>query len=140
MWVCFNDSFLSIVWKECERGELLVRARRPGDIEKVFGRRIKVRHSKNTDYAYRAVVSKEDVKAAMSREVDRITYSNFKDSIPPSEDALHNAYLRVWTVMSGLQPTKPYGGLFLPTEEPERMQDIRHKAKPAKAAKPPRRK
>jgi hypothetical protein len=110
MWICLNDAFLSIVHKDCERGELLVRARRAGDIQKVFGRLVKVRKDTKTDYAFRAVVSKTDVKEAMAREIDRITYSNFKDSITPEEQALHDAYLRVWTTMSQLQETQPYSG------------------------------
>ena len=36
MWVMLNDCFFSIVSKDCARDELMVRARRPGDIEKVF--------------------------------------------------------------------------------------------------------
>ena len=110
MWVCLNDSFLSIVDKDCARNELLVRARRPGDIEKVFSRRVVVTKDTSTDYLYRAVVSRDDVKKALAREVDRITYPNFKSSIPLGERKLHDAYLRVWGTMSTLQETRPYTG------------------------------
>ena len=36
MWIMHSDCFLSIVSKGCGPTELLVRARRNGDIEKVF--------------------------------------------------------------------------------------------------------
>ena len=42
MWLMMNDCFLSIVAKDCKEDELLVRARRPGDIERVFGEKTKV--------------------------------------------------------------------------------------------------
>jgi len=36
MWIMTNNSYLSIVSKDCGPAELLVRARRAGDIERVF--------------------------------------------------------------------------------------------------------
>jgi hypothetical protein len=36
MWICMSSSFLSIVDKYCDKVELLVRARRKGDIEAIF--------------------------------------------------------------------------------------------------------
>ena len=56
MWICLNDAFFSIVRKDCRPDELLVRARRPGDIEKVFGRHFKVDKVDVADYLYRAVI------------------------------------------------------------------------------------
>ena len=50
MWLCLNDAFLSIVKKDCPKDSLLVRARRPGDIEKVFGPDVKVKRSTNSEY------------------------------------------------------------------------------------------
>jgi len=108
MWLCLNDAFLSIVHKECARDELLVRARRQGDIEKVFPG-AKVKRSLTTDYLFRAVIKRDQVEAAMIGEVRRINYANFKGSVPAGP--LHDAYLRCWTAMSDLQPTRPYTGL-----------------------------
>lgn len=101
MWVCLNDAFLSIVHKECARDELLVRARRRGDIEKIFPK-AKVERTPTGDYLFRAVVKRGAVRKAMAGEVARITYDNFKDSV--RDDALHNAYLRIWSLMIDLQP------------------------------------
>lgn len=107
MWLCLNDSFLSIVHKDCLPHELTVRARRKGDIEKIFPQ-AKVIELTKADYLFRATVTRDTVKAAMAGEIDRIAYGNFKDSV--ADDDLHNAYLRVWTAMSMLQPSSPYSG------------------------------
>jgi hypothetical protein len=112
MWVLLNDSFFSIVHKDCERGEVLVRARRSGDIEKVFGRRTFVTKDEAADYLYRAVVSKTDLKTALAREVERITYPNFKSSV--KDDKLHIAYLNCWTTLANLQPRRE--GIVTPAE------------------------
>jgi hypothetical protein len=106
MWLFLNDAFLSIVHKDCPEGSLLVRARRPGDIEKVFGRRTKVTRATDADYLYRAVIERDEVTRAIQREVLRIDYGNFKDSI--NDFALHEAAARVWGAMASLQNPPPY--------------------------------
>lgn len=101
MWLCLNDCFLSIVSKDCRRDELCVRARRKGDIDKIFPKAEVVRTPKG-DYLFRAIVKRSAVRSAMAGEINRITYENFKDSV--EDDALHSAYLRVWSTMLDLQP------------------------------------
>lgn len=103
MWICLNDAFLSIVDKDCNRDCLLVRARRKGDIERVFGKVAVplVAFTPKADYAYRAVLHRDIVKAALSREVDRIIYPNFKNTV--QDEDLHAAYLGIWAVMHSLQ-------------------------------------
>ena len=113
MWLCLNDLFLSFVSKDCAEDELMVRARRPGDIEKLFPDAKVTRYTKS-DYLFRAPVKKDAVKAALVAEVDRIVYSNFKASVRDND--LHNAYNRVWSVMAELQPTKPYSGIGMPSK------------------------
>lgn len=108
MWLMLNDAFLSIVSKDCPRSSLLVRARRKGDIEKIFPDAT-VKRSTTTDYLFRAVVPRDQVEQAIVGEVRRINYGNFKDSV--TDKPLHDAYLRCWTAMASLQPTKPYSGL-----------------------------
>jgi hypothetical protein len=110
-----NDAFLSIVSKDCPRDSLLVRARRKGDIEKIFPE-VKVKRSTNTDYLYRAVVPRLTIKTAMLGEINRITYSNFKDSV--DDKPLHDAYLRCWGAMASLQETGPYASLFMSEPDP----------------------
>jgi hypothetical protein len=105
MWVCLNDAFLSIVCKDCPPASLLVRARRPGDIDRVFPA-AKVQRTTDADYLFRAVVSRQDVVDALSVEIMRIDYDNFKNSV--EADDLHEAYSKIWTVMAGLQNPRPY--------------------------------
>lgn len=124
MWLCLSDAFLSIVSKDCARDELLVRSRRKGDIEKIFPR-AKVTRTPLADYMYRAVVKRDEVGKALVGEVARITYGNFKDSV--ADDALHNAYLRVWTTMVSLQPAKSQLAFGTPpfNERPKRQRKRR---------------
>ena len=105
MWVCFNDCYLSIVAKECAPDELLVRARRDGDIERVFPGAV-VTVSLATDYRCRARVKRADVAAAVAARIAGIDYGNFKDST--RDNPLHNAYMGVWSALGRLQPGGPY--------------------------------
>ncbi len=100
MWICLNNSFLSIVRKDCRPDELLVRARRNGDIEKAFPG-AKVEKTPFADYLYRAVVPETDVQQGLAAAVTRIDYPNFKNSVKGS--IIHQAYAKVWGVMYGLQ-------------------------------------
>lgn len=105
MWVCFNDCYLSIVAKDCAADELLVRARRDGDIERVFpGADVTV--SLGTDYRCRARIKRGDVATALLARVTAIDYSNFKSST--LDDPLHHAYMGVWASLGKLQPGGPY--------------------------------
>lgn len=108
MWLALNDSFLSFVSKDCKPDELLVRARRPGDIEKIFSK-AKVTEYDKSDYQFRAVVKRIDVETALVGEVRRIVYNNFKNSVRDHD--LHGAYNAVWGIMAKLQPKAPYSGL-----------------------------
>ena len=104
MWLMFSDCFLSVVSKDCGLAELLVRARRAGDIEKVFPD-AKVIRNTNSDYLYRAVLPRAAVKQALAAMIDQIDYPNFKDSV--EEGSLHAAYVSVWCAMAGLQHPPP---------------------------------
>ena len=82
MWIMLNDAFFSIVKKDCKGDELLVRARRKGDIERVFGiPPARVQWSDRGDYLYRARICYDDVCEAIENEVLGINYDNFKDSV-----------------------------------------------------------
>ncbi len=71
MWIMTNNSYLSIVSKDCDPVELLVRARRTGDIEKLFPD-AKVTRNTNSDYLYRAVLPRDVVKQALAAMIDHI--------------------------------------------------------------------
>src|SRR3984885_14298206 len=104
MWIMTNNSYLSIVSKDCGPAELLVRARRAGDIEKVFPN-AKVTRQTDTDYLYRAILPRDVVKQALAAMIDLINYPNFKDSV--EDRSLHAAYVSVWCAMAGLQHPPP---------------------------------
>ena len=105
MWICLTNAFLSIVSKDCKPDELMVRARRPGDIERVFPE-AKVEVKDGTDYQFRARIKREVVAQALAAQVAGIGYSNFKGAT--RDDRLHDAYNRMWHAHAALQPTRPY--------------------------------
>ena len=105
MWICLNKAFLSIVDKDCAADELLVRARRDGDIERVFPD-AEVEVTLGNDYRCRARIKRTDVAAAITQRVMNIDYSNFKGST--KDKPLHDAYMGVWSAIGKLQPGGPY--------------------------------
>jgi hypothetical protein len=98
MWIMTNNSYLSIVSKDCGPAELLVRARRAGDIEKIFPD-AKVTRTTNRDYLYRAVLPRDVVKQALAAMIDHINYPNFKNSV--EDRSLHAAYICQCLVCNG---------------------------------------
>jgi len=96
MWICRNDSFLSIVDKGTQPGKLCVRARVKGHIEAVFPVSTVLETPEN-DYAYRAFIDREEVAQAILDTVKEIRYDNFKNSV--DDDDLHCAYGKVWSTM-----------------------------------------
>jgi len=104
-WICLNDAFFSIVNDGQHAGCLVVRARRKGDIEKVFPG-VKVRTLRGRDYQFRAHVKREVVADAIRIAIMDIDYSNFKGSVDDPE--LHSAYQSFWHIHARLQPVPPY--------------------------------
>lgn len=113
-----KDAFLSIVWKDCGRNDLLVRARRRGDIEKVFPTAI-VRHTPNSDYPFRAAIPGGVVTYEITQQFRRIDYPNFKDAV--DDAVLHDAYLRVWgDMLAVMEPRGTTAPVFRPRPAPKR--------------------
>lgn len=107
MWIMFNNAFLSVVDKAPDPDQLVVRARVEGHIEAVFPNAQVIRDASG-DYLFRAFIDRADVADAMFKAVMNINYPNFKNSI--KDNRYHDACSRVWGVMSGLQPVRPYSG------------------------------
>lgn len=107
MWIMLNNAFFSVVQNNDHSNCLLVRARRQGDIERVFGSNRKVERTPGRDYLYRALINRDVVADIIRAHVEDIDYSNFKNSV--SDNQLHNAYSQVWHTMSRLQEIPPYG-------------------------------
>ena len=102
MWVILNNSFLSIVENRDNAEELLIRSRVRGDIEKIFPN-AKVIEMHNSDYRYRAFISRQKVAEVVKEKVININYENFKNSVGKDDHARKQAYLNVWKVLLGLQ-------------------------------------
>ncbi|SBT08402.1 conserved hypothetical protein [Candidatus Accumulibacter aalborgensis] len=101
MWIFLPDAFLSIVDKGDETGcTLLVRARRSGDIERIFPE-AQVIEGAGTDYRYRARILRSQVVDAIAESVRSIAYGNFKNQV--TDDDRHNAYFEVWRDMNRFQ-------------------------------------
>lgn len=104
MWIVLNHAFLSIVdpGGQGPKGDnLLVRARIKGDLERVFGNKIKVVTLPARDYLFRAFIPRKRVAEVIAAEVAGIQYGNFKNSV--FEHVRHDAYSRIWGVMYGIQ-------------------------------------
>lgn len=100
MWICLSDSFLSIVAHRSKPDHLMVRARRPGDITKVFPE-YQEEFTPRADYLYRAVIPRGVVSEVLKSEVLMIKYDNFKNSV--RDNQLHNAYADFWSIMYDFQ-------------------------------------
>jgi hypothetical protein len=106
MWIMFNDAFLSIV-DQSEKGDcLIVRARRRGDIEAVFGADVAVQEVAGRDYQFRADIPRETVGSVVAARLTAIGYNGFKSSV--RDPHLHNAYIDVWRSMETLQEIPAY--------------------------------
>lgn len=102
MWIFRNDAMLSIVEDWDNPDFLLVRARKDGDIQRVFPSA--VTHTKlGSDYGYRAWIPRDEVATAMFNSIMDIDYHNFKDSINKSDRDRKDAYMKVWTAMYNYQ-------------------------------------
>jgi hypothetical protein len=99
MWIFLNDAFLSIV-ADRKSNQLLVRARLPGDIERVFSG-VEIAEDVGTDYRFRAWLDREVVAKALSDKAMDINYGNFKGSV--QDHARHHAYFGVWEAMNRAQ-------------------------------------
>jgi len=100
VWIFLNNAFLSIVDKGGNGATLLVRARRAGDIERVFPKAVVLKTPRN-DYRYRAQIDREEVAQAIAAAVRGIDYGNFKATV--KEHDRHEAYLDVWGAMHDFQ-------------------------------------
>jgi hypothetical protein len=100
VWLFTSESFLSLVSDRDSTDKLLVRARIIGHIESLFPQ-ANVFQLDSADYLQRALVSREDVQKVVARQVESISYDNFKNSI--SDAAYLSACHKVWREMHRLQ-------------------------------------
>lgn len=112
MWIMMSESFLSIVAFKSNPPQpdmLHIRARVEGDIERVFPY-AKVERTPRRDYMYRTTLPRSVVDAAISEQIARIDYGNFKDSVP--DEQRHDRYMECWVAMLRLQNYKEHRRRF----------------------------
>ncbi len=100
MWLFMTDSFLSIAADPEDADSLLVRARKDGDIERVFPDAIVV-ETPDADYRYTAPLPRLQVAAAIAEQIASMDYGDFQAALPPG--LRRDAYLEVWWRMAGWQ-------------------------------------
>ncbi len=102
MWIFTSHGMLSIVAHRDRPDHLLVRAREPGVIEALFPD-AKVKRTLNSDYRYRAAISRGHVAVVLANNLFKLDYTNFKASIPTRKRDYHDACMDVWSRMIQLQ-------------------------------------
>lgn len=120
MWVMTNRGFYSAIQFDPRKASkeapgwtknvLLVRTRDEESVKRLaqaVGR--DYHETKAGDYLYRIQVTRREFRTFLGDEVDRIGYGNFKSSV--KNKPLHDAYMKVWSAMAALQPTRPWSGL-----------------------------
>lgn len=102
MWIFLNDAFLSIVSDKDNplNPNLLIRARRAGDIERVFPA-ANVSATPSADYAFRAWVPRDNVSGALTDRIAHLSYPNFKNSI--ADSSYHDACSEIWFTLREYQ-------------------------------------
>ena len=100
MWIVLSEAYLSIVADPKHPSQLLVRARLPKDINRVFPK-AQLFTKPNYDYKYRALVDREEVAKAIAEQLRSIEYTNFKDTV--KDGPRHEAYFNIWHDMYAIQ-------------------------------------
>lgn len=99
MWIFLNDCFVSVVEDRDNSACLVVRGRRPGDVDKFLegciADRLRVVQTDHADYRFRVSVPRRTVERALQAAVMSLDYPNFKDSV--EDDERHAIYARVWS-------------------------------------------
>lgn len=126
MWVCGSNFFISIVEDRNNPSRVLVRARKREHLDEFFEylEPGSIIETEDADYRWRVYTSKSDVSVRLMRKVNLMDYDNFKKSVQDSE--LHDAYMRVWGIMKGLQDGKARnttGDLFETQDHRHELED-----------------
>lgn len=130
MWLITPIGFFSVVQKPGDEtdGTLTVRSRLRSDLVALKQYYLPsmgtIQESHDTDYRFRAVATRDEVAAAMSRMMDGLNYSNFKSEVAEQQGQKRaSLYQKVWEVLYQLQsdPTfveeeplaESYGGVVV---------------------------
>ena len=105
MWICLNNSFVSIVQHPLLNDVLIVRGRRHEDVMN-FVNGFFCRGYEQTDtrdYRYRVLIDRNELPKILATHAEKIDYTNFKNSV--EDDNLHDMYSEVWA--SGVRNLDP---------------------------------
>lgn len=93
MWVQMNDGFISIVENRDNKDGVVVRARQPEILKKMFPDNELI-VSDDSDYQYRVFAGKAEVAKLVHDRIMGINYDNFKNSV--KDKKLANFYHAIW--------------------------------------------
>ena len=91
-----NTGFISIVAHRERPEDLLVWARRAGEIASDFPG-ADVQRTPEADYLFRSIISREKVAEVIAQRLQEIDYDNLKNSV--GDTPLHDAYVDTWSTM-----------------------------------------
>lgn len=107
MWIFTNEGFFSVVEVRDNSDELMVRARRRGDLEAFI--RVSaaspdttIIETKHADYRYRVIVPRDAWVEYVAQAARGIDYTNVKATIGRGHER-HQAMMQVWHAMRQLQ-------------------------------------
>lgn len=123
MWIYLNDAMLSVVQHNTDNTMLHVRARVRGDLERCFPN-AEVIETPDADYGFRCTVERRDVAMLLSHKCFEIQYTNFKDSVAPSDTTRKAWYSEVWS-----------SGVFTQSRDRDRIPANPHAARKHKLPK-----
>jgi hypothetical protein len=89
MWVFSKEGFFSIVCKECDKNEVLVRTRSEEDLLRMFHKlndRPNIIKKKDGDYKFRTILKKETWVKYLSGCVFDLDYKKVKENIILQDD------------------------------------------------------
>lgn len=113
MWLFLDVGYYSVVASPRNLPKLTVRARAAEDLDRLreeylpeLGPTISTPEG---DYAFRALVTREDFEAGLGRFVQQLDYSNFKDRVSAKQGKRRsNLYMRIWSELVGWFKTGIY--------------------------------
>lgn len=110
MWLITPIGFFSIVQKPSDKAtdRLTIRARVKSDLDALRQLYIpslgEIQESDTNDYRFRAVASRSDVAEAMTKLIDDLDYSNFKNEVAKTQGYDRaDLYHDVWSTLYRLQ-------------------------------------
>lgn len=109
-WYINQDGFFSVVNKDVETGELLVRARVLDDLKRLAVKldipATRIVTTTMADYHYRMTVNAKAFGQYLASMAEGIDYDNFKSSLPhatPADRVRARVYANVWSDLYQLQ-------------------------------------